>query len=280
MSRRKFFALGGGSLLAAGGGIAEGKREAKLLETTFKKITGLGLKQPIRVLHLSDLHASSVVPWWLISEAVRIGLSHKPDMVFLTGDFVTGGDFQFKDYPKHLAALEGQPNCYACLGNHDLPYWPEHKPMSVARRLELDLKSVGVKLLFNQREDIEVAGQRLRIAGLGDLWCKEVKPEECLDRVDREMTDEIPTLLLAHNPDTKKRVADYRWDVMFSGHTHGGQLVIPVLGWRPILPVEDRSMAEGLHDWRGRKVHVTRGVGNLHGVRLNCPPEVSLLDLS
>ena len=192
---------------------------------------------------------------------------------------MTGGDFEFKDYPEHLAALKNHPMAYACLGNHDLPYWPDHQPMSVARRLEEDLAEVGVRLLYNSAVEVNVGGQHLRIAGLGDLWCKEVCPEKCLNRVGDAGGEKVPTLLLAHNPDTKMRVEDYEWDVMFSGHTHGGQLVVPVLGWRPFLPVEDRTMAEGLHEWRGRHIHITRGVGNLHGIRINCPPEVSLVDL-
>ena len=62
---------------------------------------------------------------------------------------------------------------------------------------------------------------------------------------------------------------------MLCGHTHGGQFKIPFLNWTPFAPVQDHSMVEGLHSWKKRQIHITRGVGNLWGVRLNCRPEVS-----
>lgn len=66
---------------------------------------------------------------------------------------------------------------------------------------------------------------------------------------------------------------------MLSGHTHGGQIVVPLLGWRPFAPVRDLRYVEGLHEWSGRQIYTTRGVGNLHGLRFNCPPEVSVLEV-
>ena len=71
----------------------------------------------------------------------------------------------------------------------------------------------------------------------------------------------------------------YPWDLMLSGHTHGGQLWIPFIG-APFAPVRDKRFVKGLVRWQNRWVHVTKGVGNLHGMRLNCPPEVSLLTLA
>jgi hypothetical protein len=85
-------------------------------------------------------------------------------------------------------------------------------------------------------------------------------------------------LLLAHNPDSKEEVANRPWDLMLSGHTHGGQLRIPAVG-APFAPVRDHRYVAGLLPWRDRWIHVTRGVGNLHGLRLNCRPEISLLSV-
>ena len=66
---------------------------------------------------------------------------------------------------------------------------------------------------------------------------------------------------------------------MLCGHTHGGQFKVPFLNFTPFAPVSDHSMVEGLHSWKGRQIHVTRGVGNLWGIRLNCRPEISLLEI-
>ena len=279
MNRRAFLRLGSVGALAAGGAAYAAGVEPGWLKTTFKDVRGLGLDQRIRVLHLSDLHASGCVPWERIRESMEIGLSHKPDLVFLTGDFVTSTSYDVSRYAEALAPLKGHPHCYACLGNHDGRYRGADTE-TMARRLDAQFKKVGVKLLFNRSLNATVQGSAIRIAGVGDLWKHQVQPERCLTLLGKSKgLDRIPTLLLAHNPDTKEEVEHYHWDVMFSGHTHGGQVVVPIINWAPRLPVKDRSMVEGLYEWKGRHIHITRGVGSLHGLRFNCPPEVSLIDL-
>jgi uncharacterized protein len=87
-----------------------------------------------------------------------------------------------------------------------------------------------------------------------------------------------PTILLSHNPDTKSQLMKWPWDLMLSGHTHGGQLSLPGIG-TPFAPIRDKRYVRGLHRWNDRWLHITKGVGNLHGMRFNCRPEVSILTL-
>jgi predicted MPP superfamily phosphohydrolase len=129
----------------------------------------------------------------------------------------------------------------------------------------------------NARRQIRVRDRELALVGLGDLWSRELAAEGVLERAPDPAR---ATILLSHNPDSKSVVADYAWDVMLCGHTHGGQFRVPFTNIRPFLPVIDKTMAEGLHIWRGRPINITRGVGNLHGFRFNCPPEVSVLDIT
>jgi predicted MPP superfamily phosphohydrolase len=131
--------------------------------------------------------------------------------------------------------------------------------------------------LHNEHRWIE-AGERVPAVGLGDLWSKDVHPESAFP--ERRDPEGVPALVLAHNPDTRGLIRDYSWDVMLSGHTHGGQIVIPVVDYAPFVLVDDRRFLEGLLPWEGRLVHVTRGVGNILGIRLNCRPEVSILTLT
>jgi hypothetical protein len=84
--------------------------------------------------------------------------------------------------------------------------------------------------------------------------------------------------LLAHNPDSKDILGAYPWDLMLCGHTHGGQVRLPIVG-PAFAPVRDKRYVEGLKPWNDRLIFVTRGVGNYVGVRFNCRPEVSLLNL-
>lgn len=85
--------------------------------------------------------------------------------------------------------------------------------------------------------------------------------------------------MLCHNPDAKDKLRASAWDLMLCGHTHGGQLRLPGIG-RPFAPVRDVRYVEGLRPWEGRLIHITRGIGNLHGLRFNCRPEINLLNLA
>ena len=86
------------------------------------------------------------------------------------------------------------------------------------------------------------------------------------------------SIVLCHNPDAKEILRDFDWDLMLSGHTHGGQFKIPFTDFAPLSPVKDLSMTEGLHEFQNRKIFITRGVGSLYGIRINCRPEASVLE--
>ena len=122
---------------------------------------------------------------------------------------------------------------------------------------------------------ITINHQKLRMVGLGDLWSKQMRPEDVLFK--RRLTEKIPVIVLSHNPDGNRSLAHYQWDLVLCGHTHGGQLRIPLIG-APFAPVKDDRYVEGLHNLNGRWIHVTRGVGNVHGIRINCRPQISLIE--
>ena len=85
-------------------------------------------------------------------------------------------------------------------------------------------------------------------------------------------------IVLSHNPDTKKPLAAYGWDLLLCGHTHGGQIGLPFFSAR-FAPVKDKRFIAGLYQWQGRHLHITKGVGSGFRIRFNCRPEVSLLTL-
>ena len=122
--------------------------------------------------------------------------------------------------------------------------------------------------------DIEVRGQPVTVAGVGDFWSDETDGARAFRAVRRRG----PVVLLSHNPDSKEAVGAFDWDVMLCGHTHGGQIIIPFEGPR-YAPVRDRRFVAGLGAWEGRQIYVSRGVGNVWSVRFCCRPEVTLLDI-
>ena len=103
-----------------------------------------------------------------------------------------------------------------------------------------------------------------------------MRPDEALR--DHRRQKGRPTVLLSHNPDTKDLLMNDPWDLMLSGHTHGGQLSLPLFG-EPFAPIRDRRYVRDLHALGDRWLYITAGVGSLHTARFNCRPEVSLLTL-
>jgi predicted MPP superfamily phosphohydrolase len=252
--------------------------EPNWLERTFQrvKLPCKNLTSGARVLHLSDLHASSSVPFALIEKSVELGLEAKPDVICLTGDFVTDNSaFDEVEYARILRRLSSAAPIFASLGNHDGGAWSDwaggFKDTSVVRAL---LSAGNVPLLHNSSEVVRVRDQSIRFAGVADLWSDDVDGDLAFANVSAD----DPAIVLAHNPDTKDVLADKPWDLMLSGHTHGGQVVLPMLGER-FVPIRDKRFIAGLKQWNGRQVYVTRGVGSIRGVRVNCRPEVTILDL-
>jgi uncharacterized protein len=252
--------------------------EPNWLERTFHrvKLSCKSLTSGVRILHLSDFHASSSVPFSLIEKSVEMGLEAKPDVICLTGDFVTdAAPFDDVEYARILRRLSSAARVFASLGNHDGGIWAAgfggFSDSSVVRDL---LGDSNVSLLHNRSEVVRVRDQSIRFAGVGDLWNHAVDG----DLAFADVSAEDPAILLAHNPDTKDLLADRPWELMLSGHTHGGQVVLPFLGER-FVPVRDKRFIAGLKPWNGRQVYVTRGVGNVRGVRVNCRPEVTVLDV-
>lgn len=249
----------------------------KIQQTDIQLPPDKKLKTPLKILFLADFHAGRSVPYSAIEKAVDMGIKENPDLILLGGDFFTGKKIKnAKIYAKILKKLPDAAPAFACMGNHDGGEW-------VAARggyrdtvaVENLLKENGIIPLVNQSLDIEVKGNKLRIIGLGDLWAGELKPEKAFTESKDKM---IPVILLSHNPDSKEYLAKYDWDVMFCGHTHGGQLYIPFVG-APFTPVRDRNFISGLHNWQGRKIYISTGVGNIAGMRFNCRPEISIINL-
>jgi uncharacterized protein len=243
---------------------------------TRVKLPCKSLTSGVRILHLSDFHASPAVPFSLIEKSVELGLQAKPDVICLTGDFVTDATpFDEAEYARILRRLSSAAPVFATLGNHDGGRWGAsvHELKDSSRVCAL-LAAGNIPLLHNRSEVVRVRDQFVRFAGVPDLWSDSVDG----DLAFADVPADDPAILLAHNPDTKDVLADRPWDLMLSGHTHGGQVVLPLIGER-FVPVRDKRFIAGLKQWNGRQVYVTRGVGNIDGVRVNCRPEVTILDL-
>lgn len=258
---------------------------ARLLEPGWLELTEtriptdkLPTGQELRILHLSDLHAGDDTPFEMIEDAFKLGLSERPDCACLTGDYITRGRIPDLDrYRRALERLSSAVPTFASFGNHDGGVWSASEGgVGTVDTMAGLFQSAGITVLENDARTVALAGQPVNIVGIGDLWAKNVHPEVAYRSVD---TPSLPTLVLSHNPDTTAMLGDYPCDLQLSGHTHGGQIVIPLLDVAPVCPVEDRRFIRGLCRWQDRWVYVTRGVGSILGLRFACRPEVSILRL-
>ena len=255
---------------------ASGAAYARFVEPTWLRLSRVEcriprLTRPVELVHLSDLHASDKVPKSLIERAVDLAASASPDVICITGDFITTSTgFDASWYAAVLRRLVDRAPTFAVLGNHDGGMWSGRSTAEVERILS----RAGVRLLANDSCKINCRGAVLQMAGVGDLWAGNLDAATAFENADPE----CPTVLLSHNPDSKALLGAHPWDLMLSGHTHGGQVVVPVLGFSP-APVWDRNYVAGLKRWQNRWIHVSRGVGNVRGVRFNCRPEVTRIRL-
>ena len=277
LSRRRFLQTAAvGMSMGIGGATYARWIEPNWLRTSRVDVELPYMNRPMTLAHLSDFHLSSVVPLELIEEAIATIISVNPDLICLTGDYITDTLISRNRYCAALAKLSSSAPTIAVMGNHDGGAWVlPHGGYRTTEPVKSLLTDAGIICLNNQARVLEFADQRINIIGVGDLWANELDSDYAFSL---KPTHGVPRIVLSHNPDSKDHLEPYPWDLMLCGHTHGGQIRIPLLG-TPFAPVRDHSIVAGLHTWKKRFIHVTRGVGNLHGVRFNCPPEVSLLTL-
>jgi predicted MPP superfamily phosphohydrolase len=226
-----------------------------------------------RILHLSDLHAANHTPIPYLRDVIRHVNSLPKDLTVITGDFVTRELRRVKPAVEVVAQLHGP--VIATFGNHD--YNESHQPWvssEIADALEKQLTEKGITVLRNRAIPIERGGARLWIVGLEDYWSDRFNAEQAYKAV----TNGDPSIALSHNPDTAHFLAQYHPAWVLSGHTHGGQLRIPIAG-SMVLPVQDKSLDQGFHTVGQTRLFISRGVGSHIPVRFRCPPEAPFFTL-
>lgn len=281
ITRRRFLMASAG--VAAGLALYSGEIERHWIEVTRPDVHLRGLPAAfdgMRVAQLSDIHLDQFTEPFFLRDAVDRINQLQPDAVFLTGDFVTNGVLSKKfavGAAWQCANILNELQCrkrYAVLGNHDV--------LVGAKDVTAALTDNGIAVLNNTHLPIERNGGRFWLAGLDDPLCGQPNPELAIPESIRNLPDE-PVVVLCHAPDYADTLIEHPAgkgiDLMLSGHTHGGQIRLPLVGALELPPL-GRKYIEGAFRVGGMQLYVNRGIGAVGlPFRFDCPPEITLITL-
>jgi len=222
----------------------------------------------LRIVHLTDLHHSLFTPLEEIQRAVHLANRLRPDLVALTGDYVTLSPDYIWPLAQAVGKLRARLGVFAVLGNHDFQVDPDE----VTRAL----RAQGVRVLRNSHYALRIRSATLWLVGVDDLWWKADDLGAALDSVPSR----DPKILLCHNPLGIHAASERSVDLVLSGHTHGGQVRLPVVGSVYGRSKLGKRFVEGWNRLNGTQIYVSRGIGKvLVPLRVGCPSEIACLRL-
>jgi predicted MPP superfamily phosphohydrolase len=256
--------VGAGLGVATGAGVHGYLYERHHLELTRATMPVSGLPEALRGLRIgvmTDIHRSQAVSHELVATAVRLLMAEKPDVILLGGDYVSFGDRRYvQRAAEALAPLSAPHGVLAVMGNHD-----DDRDMPAA------LAAKGFTVLRDARTRLTIRGEPIDFAGVR-FWTYKVVD------IAHVLRGALPlTFLLAHSPKRVLEAQQLAVPAVISGHTHGGQIVLPGIG---AIAAREFPVVAGLAQRQGTSIFVSRGVGTVYvPVRINCPPEVAVLTL-
>ncbi len=259
----KLAALAGLGLLAGGGMVSSIYR----FRVSTQQLPVAGLRAPVRIAQLSDLHYGAFLQEGSVSSWVRATMAARPDLILLTGDYIdsrTGMDPE--PFFRAISALQAPLGVWAAWGNHD------HVSRRRLALLADAFERAGFGVLANGsvivREDLQVAAI--------DDW-KLGSPD--IEGTLSGLTPDLPSVFITHNPDALPELPAGSVSVAIAGHTHGGQVRLPFIGAPHTSSAYGQRFVQG---WVDAPVpaYVSRGLGvTALPVRLACPPELVMLEL-
>jgi uncharacterized protein len=230
------------------------------------------------IAQLTDLHYDEYLHQSYFRDIVARVNGLRPDLIALTGDYVTtpildryrrqAAQKQAPPCAAVMAGLDAPHGVFAVLGNHDHYCGPD---------IVMDaFRAQNVPVLINEARPIERGGERIWICGVDSVFGRSYRPKKALAAAPAEQC----RMVLLHEPDRADDVSQLGADFMMAGHSHGGQVRIPLLG-APVLPSQGRKYPIGLRTVNGMKLYTNRGVGVIHlPLRFHCPPEITLYTLN
>ncbi|MGA8074255.1 MAG: metallophosphoesterase [Candidatus Acidiferrales bacterium] len=220
-----------------------------------------------RIIQLSDIHHGVFLPGEMLRQVVETVNELEPDLVAVTGDFVTYSRAYIEPVAEILAHVRAKNGVFAVLGNHDFRVGAEE--------ISHSLEGAGIEVLRNTHTKLRRRGQSLYLAGIDD-W--HYRPD--LARAIRGIPKDASTILLSHNPAIIRAAAKENIGLVLSGHTHGGQVNLPFLGTIWGRSPEQLRFKVGWAKLGHTQIYVSRGIGTIVlPLRFRCPAEIPYLAL-
>ncbi|MCA1616778.1 MAG: metallophosphoesterase [Acidobacteria bacterium] len=272
LTRRRFIkglaAAGAMTTGVAGYGVLVGRTDYELTETDIFIRDLPPSFDGFRIAHVSDVHHSSLVPLDEVRRVVELANGARADLIALTGDYTTASREYIEPCAEALAALAAPHGVWAVLGNHD------HNTDGAATERALVRRGIG--LLDNANTRLRRrGGEELQLAGIDDWSWVQSDWARAFKGVDRAR----PTVLLSHQPSVFDRPETEGVSLILSGHTHGGQVELPLVG-SPARHVDEFKYMRGRFERERTQLYVTRGTGVIGlPLRLGARPEIAVLRL-
>ena len=283
LTRRNFLRL---STAAAAGGVGAASADAAVFEPYHPQLVRIEIPlarlpaawDGMRIAQLSDFHYTGELAAITIRKAVAMVNGLRPDLIVLTGDFVTvplarhrltarRAGRAIEPCASLLSELRSRLGTYACLGNHDAASDPE--------LITAVLQDRQIPVLINRSIALEQGGFRLWLGGMDDA----LEGDTDLHLTLRNIPPGEAVILLVHEPDLAEDVALTPVDLQLSGHSHGGQVRLPFVG-APVLPDLAKKFPRGLYHVGNLTLYTNAGIGTVRlPIRFNCPPEITLITL-
>jgi len=242
--------------------------ETKILLKKYYQLN-FGLNKKIRIAVFADLHFGTMNRDGILKKIVKKINESRVDIVFAPGDFAHNiSKKQINTYFEDLKNIKAP--IYAVFGNHDYGMTGN----DVSKELTEKFKELNVKLITNKVEEIKIKNKSISIVGLDDYDKKEAAYDLITGIKKKDLY-----IVLAHNPDAVYEFPDSRPDLLISGHTHGGQIRLPIL-YKKAIP-SNHGFNKGFYDINNVKVFITSGVGNCTvPFRFLVPPELNIIDIN
>lgn len=246
--------------------------EPHFIETTHIDISLPGLPKSFhdfRICHFSDLHLGFSIEVSDLPSLVELIQSNHPDCICFTGDLFDKDLSGVSKTAKYLSQLDAPYGKYAVLGNHD--NWGNRESVQSVWR------KANFKILHNKHDLLRKQTDSLYIAGVDDPWVGKPDIQKALKGIPKDAC----TILLAHEPDFADEFSRFPIDLQLSGHSHGGQVRIPLIG-ALYTPPYSSKYPNGLYQVPNTplQVYTTRGIGMTRlPLRFNCRPELTMITL-